>query len=172
MARALVLVALLVGLGACAGGGEAATDEVDRDAFGYRLPSDNQRETMTLQPVADSSRALVYPAVVSSVTVRKAGRPLPGDAVAVEVVIDGALPDACAELSGISQSRAGHYVDVELTMRQPLETVCAAVVRPFRYYLVLDTGFEAGSYVLRVNGSATPFQVLPALGQEASPDAG
>ena len=170
MARRLAVLALAAGLAACAGGEGAAAGDVDRDAFGYRLPSDAQRETMTLQPVADSARALVYPAVVQSVAVRRAGRPLPGDAVAVEVVIEGALPDACAELSGVTQSRAGRYVDVELTMRQPLETVCAAVVRPFRYYLALDTGFEAGSYVLRVNGSPTPFQVLPALGRDA--DAG
>ena len=48
-------------------------------------------------------------------------------------------------------------------MRQPKETVCAAVVRPFRFYLVLDGAFEAGSYTLRFNGAPTPFQVLPAL---------
>ena len=46
-------------------------------------------------------------------------------------------------------------------MRQPRETVCAAVVRPFRYYLVLDGAYPAGSYTLTLNGSVTPFQVLP-----------
>ena len=47
-------------------------------------------------------------------------------------------------------------------MRQPKERVCAAVVRPFRFYLVLDGTFEAGSYTLRLNDAAYPFQVLPA----------
>ena len=46
-------------------------------------------------------------------------------------------------------------------MRLPLETVCAAVVRPFRFYLVLDDAYAEGSYTLSLNGTTTPFQVLP-----------
>ena len=156
----LALVLAATGLAACGGSGASASAP-DRDRYGYRVGSDDRRETMEVRPIADSTRYLVYPAVVDSVGVRTAGRPAPGDAVAVEVVIQGALPDACAELTGVTQSREGHFVAVELTMRQPLETVCAAVVRPFRFYLVLDGGFPAGSYTLRVNGEPTPFQVLP-----------
>ena len=170
MARVLLL-AVALGLAACAGGGGgAATEAVDPDVFGYRLASDDQRATMTVQPVADSTRYLVYPTVVSATAVRTAGRPGAGDGVAAEAVIEGALPDACAELSQVTQSRAGRYVDVELFMRLPRETVCAAVVRPFRFYLVLDGAYPVGSYVLRVNGTPTAFQVLPALGGDT--DAG
>ncbi len=155
----LALMVAAAGLAACGGSGASASG-ADRDRYGYRVGSDDRRETMQVRPIADSTRYLVYPAVVDSVAVRAAGRPAPGDAVAVEVLVQGALPDACAELTEVTQSREGHFVAVDLTMRQPLETVCAAVVRPFRFYVVLDGGFEAGSYTLRVNGKPTPFQVL------------
>ncbi len=145
------------------GGSTGSSSEPGRDRFGYRVGSTDGRETVLLQPVTDSTRYLVYPAVVDSVAVRPAGRPAPGDAVAVEVLIQGALPDACAELTDVTQSRAGQFVTVDLMMRQPRETVCAMVVRPFRFYLVLDGPFEAGPYTLRLNGAVRPFQVLPAL---------
>lgn len=163
MTRALpVALAVLAGvvLAACGSSGGSASGP-DRDRYGYRVGSDDRRETMLIRPVSDSTRYLVYPAVVDSVAVRVAGRPAPGDAVAVEVLIQGALPDACAELTEVTQSRQGQFVTVDLMMRQPRETVCAAVVRPFRFYVVLDGGFPAGSYTLRVNGDPTPFQVLP-----------
>ena len=162
----LAAAAAALGLAACAGP-TATVEPSSPDRFGYRAGSDDRRETMEPRPATDSLRYLVFPAVVDSVGVRTAGRPLPGDGVAVEAVIQGALPDACAELEAVTQSRQGHFVDVELTMRQRRETVCAAVVRPFRTYLVLDGPFEAGSYTLTVNGSNTPFQVLPVRRPEA-----
>ncbi|MEM7789738.1 MAG: hypothetical protein AAF594_18605, partial [Bacteroidota bacterium] len=152
------------GLAACAGGGASGGDSPD-DRFGYRVGGvDGEgRETMLLAPVTDSTRYLFFPAVVDSIGVRAAGRPQPGDAVAVDVLVKGALPDACAALTEVTQRRAGNFVTVDLTMRQPRETVCAAVVRPFRFYVSLDGAFEAGSYTLRFNGRTVPFQILPAL---------
>lgn len=154
--------ACLMALAGCSAGG-ASSGEPDRNRFGYRVGSDDGRETVLLQPISDSTRYLVYPAVIDSVVVRPAGRPAPGDAVAIEILVQGALPDACAELTEVTQSRQGRFVTVDLLMRQPRETVCAAVVRPFRFYLVLDDPYEAGSYTLRLNGSVRPFQVLPAI---------
>ena len=161
-----LLLALALGLAGCAGAASEVASGPDPDRYGYRLGSDDRRETMEVVPVSDSTRYLVYPAVVDSVGVRAAGRPAPGDAVAVEVVVQGALPDACAELAEVTQERQARYVTVELLMRLPRETVCAAVVRPFRFYLVLDGAYPAGSYVLRLNGTTTPFQVLPVLETE------
>lgn len=170
MSRAVPLVLLgAVALAACGGGG-ASSSATAEERFGYRLGgvTEDGRETMLLTPVSDSTRYLTFPAVVTSVDVRPAGRPAPGDAVAVEVLVKGALPDACAELSGVTQTRESHFVTVELTMRQPLETVCAAVVRPFRFYLMLDGAYEVGSYTLRFNDQTVPFQILPALDPEAA----
>ena len=160
--RPLLLAAAGVLLAACGGSGEAAT--VDADRFGYRVGGAvGGRQTVAVAPPDTTTRTLVFPVVVDSVGVRAAGRPAPGDGVAVEAVIHGAFPDACSVLSDVRQARAGHYVTAALTMRQPLETVCAAVVRPFRYYLVLDGAYPAGSYTLTVNDTPYPFQVLPAL---------
>ena len=169
--RALLLPMLALVLAAC-GGSSGAADGPDRDRFGYRVGSDPNRETMLIRPLSDSTRYLVYPAVVDSIAVRPAGRPLPGDGVAVEVLVQGALPDACAELTDVTQSRDSQFVTVDLTMRQPRETVCAAVVRPFRFYLMLDGSYPAGSYLLRLNGKTVPFQVLPARTVEGGSDAG
>ena len=169
--RALFLAVFALVLAAC-GGSSGAADGPDRDRFGYRVGSDPNRETMLIRPLSDSTRYLVYPAVVDSIAVRPAGRPLPGDGVAVEVLVQGALPDACAELTDVTQSRDSQFVTVDLTMRQPRETVCAAVVRPFRFYLMLDGSYPAGSYLLRLNGKTVPFQVLPARTVEGSSDAG
>ena len=169
--RALFLAVFALVLAAC-GGSSGAADGPDRDRFGYRVGSDPNRETMLIRPLSDSTRYLVYPAVVDSIAVRPAGRPLPGDGVAVEVLIQGALPDACAELTDVTQSRDSQFVTVDLTMRQPRETVCAAVVRPFRFYLMLDGAYPTGSYLLRLNGKTVPFQVLPARTVEGGSDAG
>ena len=155
------LAALAVALAAC--GGSAETVAVDTDRFGYRVVgAAGDRQTVEVAPPDTTVRTLVFPVVVDSVGVRVAGRPAPGDGVAVEAVVLGAFPDACSVLSGVEQGRAGRYVTATLTMRQPLETVCAAVVRPFRHYLALPGAYSAGSYVLTVNGAAYPFQVLPA----------
>ena len=169
MRGVLAALAAIVALGACASG-PAASDVVERDRFGYRVLSDEDRETVLLRPVTDSTQFLLYPAVVQGVTVRPAGRPAPGDGVAVEVLVEGALPDACAELSSVEQDRQLRFIDVTLWMRTPSEAVCAAVVRPFRFYLMLDGAFEAGSYTLRLNDTPYPFQVLPAPDADASDD--
>ena len=167
----LLVAGAAFGLSACAGGSEAAGGQPPGDRFGYRMggTGPDGRETVLLAPISDSTRYLFFPAVVDSVAVRPAGRPAPGDAVAVEVLVKGALPDACAELTEVEQERQGRYVTVELLMRQPRETVCAQVVRPFRFYLMLDGAYEAGSYMLTLNGTDHPFQILP---PPAAPEAG
>ena len=160
-ARLPFLLALAAVLAACGGAEEVA---VDTDRFGYRVGGEaGGRVTVVPAPPDSTTRTLTFPVVVDSVGVRVAGRPAPGDGVAVEAVVLGSFPDACSVLSGVEQARAGHYVTATLTMRQPLETVCAAVVRPFRVYLVLDGTYPAGSYTLTVNDAPYPFQVLPAL---------
>ena len=77
----------------------------------------------------------------------------------VEVLIKGALPDACAALDEAEQARVVNLIDVTLTMRRPRGALCAQVVRPFRFYLPLDGTFPPGSYTLKVNGAAYPFRI-------------
>ena len=150
-------------LSACTGSREKAAD---RDSvFGDRyegLASDG-RETVLLATPDSATAYLVTDAVLDSVSVRPMRRAVaPGESVPVEVLVKGALPDACSELNAAMQRRAGHLIDVELTMRRPRGAVCAQVVRPFRFYLPLSGRYEAGSYTLKVNGAVYPFRLRAA----------
>ena len=164
----LVLGALAAGLALAACGGPRQT--ADR-RYGHRAAGwgPDGRETLLIVP-ADSASVFVYPAVVDSVAVRPAQRSVAaGEAVPVEVLVKGALPDACSALNAVTQTRTGHFVTMALTMRQPRGAVCAQVVRPFRFYVRLDSLFEPGSYTLTLNGRVTPFQIREAAPRGATP---
>lgn len=159
--RLAVRLALAAGvaatLAACSG-----TSRADADDGRFRVPGvrSDGRETVLITPPADSVRYLHVPAYVDSVEVRPARAALPaGETTTVEVLVKGALPDACAELDAVDQRRAGRYITVGLMMRQPRDRVCAAVVRPFRFYMGLVGEYAAGSYVMTLNGTVVPFQV-------------
>ena len=160
MRAALALAAGLL-LSACGGFGGASG------------PPDDGRETVLLTPPADSVRYLVYPAILEGVFVRpaRAAAP-PGTEVGVEVLVKGTLPDACSELADATQTRRGHLIDMELTMRTPRGAVCAQIIRPFRFYLLLDGGYAPGHYTLTLNGTAYPFRIRSEGEAETLPDVG
>lgn len=166
LSPAACLVAFLAVL---AGGALPGCGGTRPDArFGQRASgADDGRETVLLAAPADSAGYLVFPAVVDSVAVRAERAVLaPGEATAVEVLVKGALPDACAEMASARQSRAGQYVTVTLSMRTPRDRVCAAVARPYRFYLPLEGPYDAGSYVLTLNGTPHPFQIRERAARE------
>ena len=166
MVSALVLGALA--LSACGGlGGSSETDPEDDFGHRYENWARDGRETLLLDVNGDTTRTLVFPAVIDSVAIRPSqGAVVSGDEVAVEVLIKGAIPDACSVLNAAEQERSGRFVNVTLTMRQPIDEVCAQVVRPFRFYLILDGGFAPGSYTLTLNGSAHPFRIREAIPEQ------
>ena len=149
-------------LAACGGSGGAAERDGD-DVFGHRYGglAPDGRETILIQP-RDSARAVfVYPAVLDSVAVRPAApRVAAGDSTRVEVLLKGALPDACSTLDAVRQQRTGHLISVALDMRQPRGRTCAQVPRPFRFYLALDDLYASGSYTLTANGVVRSFRIL------------
>ena len=148
MRAAALVLALMVS--AC-GGLAAAGDE------------DDGRETVLIRPADGDTRYLIYPAILDDVFVRPSqAAAASGTEVAVEVLLKGTLPDACSELDAASQSRAGNFVTVDLTMRTPRGAVCAQVTRPFRFYIVLEGGFEPGHYTMTLNGTAHPFRIREA----------
>ena len=155
----------IAALAAAALAGCSRTREAARpgdDDYGHRYEgvAPDGRETVLLTPPDSAEAYLVVPAVLDSVAVRPARREAPpGEAVPVEVLIKGALPDACSALNDATQSRAANLLDVTLTMRRPRGALCAQVVRPFRFYLPLDGLFPPGSYTLKVNGAAYPFRI-------------
>lgn len=158
--RLLLPLVLIVGLAACAGSGDGSVSPDEQFGHRYEGIAPDGRETVLIEP-ADSSEAYIeLPVFLDSVHVRPARHEaLPGEAVPVEVLIKGALPDACSELNEATQERMERFIDVTLTVRRPRGAICAEVVRPFRFYLPLDGTFTPGSYSLRINGAAHPFRI-------------
>ena len=166
---ALLLGALAASVSACAGSEEARKPLEER--FGHRIEGPQppgSRETVTITPPDTAQAYFYYPAVYDSLYVRPA--PFDPDAsataqaVPVEVLVKGAFPNTCAELSDVDQQRAGHLVYVELEMRKPRGAVCAAVERPYRFYLTLEGTYGPGAYTLTLNDEPHPFVVRPPNG--------
>ena len=164
----VVAIVLAVSLAACAG---TRNVEVPPDEqFGHRFETEGPegRRTIDLTQADSTGRYFYYPAAVDSVHIRPA--PFSGDsmavvAVPVEVLVKGALPDACSELHDVTQNRYGHLIEIRVEMRRPQGAVCASVMRPFRFYLRLDGVYEPGSYSMKLNDRMYAFSV-------ASPEAG
>lgn len=153
---------LVLAVAGCAASRQA---EVPPDEqFGHR-PGDEAdgRAIAVLTPADSLTRYFYYPALFDTVHVRPApfdpARPADAQAVEVELLVKGALPDACSELHDVSQERAGHLIDVTLEMRRPQGAVCASVVRPYRFYLMLEGAYGPGAYTLKLNGRVLPFVV-------------
>ncbi|MDA0874993.1 MAG: hypothetical protein O3C45_08030 [Bacteroidetes bacterium] len=163
--RFLPFLALTVFLGACATIGP----EPDPDAtFGHRVDGDDTegRTTIVIAPAAEDVEYRFFEASYESVTIRP-DLVTPANSAAgvpVEVLIKGAFPDACSELHEVQQQRAGNLVLVTLTMRRPQGSVCASVLRPYRYYLDLNGRFAPGAYSLRLNDDTHAFVVREATG--------
>jgi hypothetical protein len=157
----LLVPALL--LAAC---GTSRPPEPDRQ-FGHRYEDRGPegRQTVLVEPPPDPDAYFTYPAYFDTVNVRVAPFGPGATAVPVEILVMGSLPDACMELSEVSQERLGNLINVSLMMRRPKGAICAQVVRPFRFYLELDGAFEPGPYTLKINDSVHPFDVRrPARG--------
>ena len=158
--RLLLPLVLMVGLAACAGSGDDSVSPDEQFGHRYEGIAPDGRETVLIEPADSSAVYIELPVFLDSVHVRSAHREaLPGEAVPVEVLIKGALPDACSELNEATQERMEHFVEVTLTVRRPRGAICTEVVRPFRFYLPLDGTFAPGSYSLRINGAAHPFRI-------------
>lgn len=166
----LLLLGMLAGaVGACSGS-EAARKPPD-ERFGHRFENTapGERETITIAPPDTAQAYFYYPAVYDTLHIRPG--PFSPDAsaatqaVPVEVLVKGALPNTCAELGDVEQERVGHLVFVALQMRKPRGAVCAAVKRPYRFYLTLPGTYRPGAYTLTLNDEPHPF-VVSAPGDE------
>lgn len=147
---------LALGLAGCLGSREPAEPGTE---FGSRDEAGEGRETMLITPPDSTQEFFYYPAYASEVVVRPG--PVELGRHPVELLIKGALPDACTELHDIRQETRGHLVEVTFEMRRPKGGVCAQVVRPYRFYYTLDTPLAPGDYTLRLNDGVHPFTVRP-----------
>jgi len=159
IARAALLLIVCL-LPACAA---LQPDISEEDVYGHRVSGADRdgRTTIAVTPPQEDLEYRLFEATFESVTIRPAAVTSNSavDGVPVEVLIKGAFPDACSELHEVTQQRAGNLVLVTLTMRRPQGSVCASVLRPYRYYLDLEGTFVPGPYSLRLNESSHPFEV-------------
>ena len=162
-ATLVVLGGLL--MASCTSPRHAVTDAPD-DQFGHRYegnPPDGH-STVTITVPTDGETYTHLPVVFETVVVRPAPIDSTNNPVPVEILVKGAMPDACTELHSFSQSRTGHLIEALLEMRRPTLAVCASVRRPFRVYLMLEGMYGPGSYTLRLNDKVVPFEIrLPEL---------
>lgn len=84
---------------------------------------------------------------------------LESDPPQVQVVVDGTLPDPCASVGPISQSRDGTAVTVAVETVTDPDAFCAAVLQPVQTTVPLDGDFPAGTYTVTVNGVTETFTV-------------
>lgn len=162
--RSAVPLALLLAVGAAGSGcGLLRPKKSPDQTYGTRIPPETAEDpdVLTILP-PDTTRAFFYTqAPVTGVLPRvEATGPQP-DSIRVDVLIRGSFPDACYELSSVSQSKVARLIDVTLNARRPQGAFCATVVRPFRFYLELDGPFVPGPYTLTVNGTVVPFEIRP-----------
>ena len=159
--KSFVVLIMVAFMGGCMA---TTPGDVDPDAqFGHRVDgtTDDGRTTITINPPDASVSYRYFPATFESVIVRPAPASAAGDSpgVPVEVLIKGSFPDACAELHDVSQVRRGRMVEVTLQMRRATGSVCAAVLRPYRFYLQLEGAYEPGAYTMTLNGKAHSFEI-------------
>jgi len=95
---------------------------------GSRTVQEDKRETMILSPPDSTVEYFYYPAPFDTVLIRPepfdTSRAIEDQQVRVEVLVKGALPDACTELHEVEQERYARLIDVSIIMRRPRKQVC------------------------------------------------
>lgn len=154
--RALSFALVLVTLAGCTT--VRRDNPTPETQFGQRDDTSEDGRVTTVIGPADGSQVYRYrDALVEEVFVRHA--PPSDQPVAVEVLVKGAFPDSCTELHEATQERSANQISVTLRTRRPQGALCAAVIRPFRFYLELEGSYAPGNYTLSLNGGAHPFQI-------------
>ncbi len=153
----LLAIMLSVVLSGC-GSTRTVTVGPESADFGHRIEGETDgRRTVVITPTNNASDYDVSPAPYETVDIRIGGSN--GEGTPIELLIKGALPDACTELHGVSQTRTGSEVIVQLQSRRPTGALCATVIRPYRFYLALDGTYAAGRYTLDLNGRSQQFSI-------------
>ncbi len=135
------------------------------ERFGHRYddPSAGGRHTVLITPPDSAMEYFYYPAPFDTVHVRPApfreGIDPATQQLPVEVLVKGSFPDACSELDDLQLNRAAHIIEGTLTIRRPRGAVCASVLRPYRFYFMLDGLYGPGHYTMKLNNEIIPFQV-------------
>lgn len=79
----------------------------------------------------------------------------------VEIAIRGYLPDACTEISSISDRLEGGVIRVTVETRRPADLICAQVIEDFEVRYTLTSILGRGAYIVDVNGTAQTQVTVP-----------
>ncbi len=71
--------------------------------------------------------------------------------------VRGVIGDGCSELHSVKQERSGNTVTLTILRERPIDAVCTQMARLYDETIPLEGTFPTGRYVLRVNGTETPF---------------
>lgn len=158
-----ILVLATTTLVGCASIQRAELSEDERFGHRYENAAAGGRETVMIVPPDSEEQFFFYPAPFDSVHVRAApfreGTPPDLQELPVEVLVKGSFPDACTELHELDQNRTAHIIEVQLRIRRPRGSVCAAVARPYRFYFMLPDAYRPGHYTIKLNEEIIPFQI-------------
>ena len=103
----------------------------------------------------DQGELLIEPAEVETMTVQV----LESFPVQVQVQVQGYLGDGCTELGEIAQQRSGNTIEVTILTQRPVDAMCTMELKGFDEVITLEGPFDAGSYMVIVNGVEGTFQV-------------
>lgn len=98
-----------------------------------------------------------------------------GSPIPVHVIVNGSLPDSCAQVEHMRQTQNGSHFDITLSTIPSSAEGCVQDTLPFRIVIPLNiVNLPPGSYTVDVNGSPASFDIslgnatssLPAAGSE------
>lgn len=160
LALGLFTLALAVASAGC-GGSEPIVKSVD-EQFGHRYDgtAPDGRETQLITAPDAGTSYFYYPAVYDTVHIRPE-RIDNTTRYKIELLVKGSFPDSCTDLNSVKQTKIEHVINMSLDMRRPKGVVCASVMRPYRFYVLLDGEYESGHYTLKLNNRANTFVVAP-----------
>lgn len=159
----LLAIIIMISIGACVGSSE--TRRSAEEQFGHRVEgtSDDGRETHEINAPATGEDYAIHPAVFDSIYIRPQHRiASEADGELVEVLVKGSFPDSCTELHAVDQERFGNIINVSLDMRRSRSALCASVVRPYRFYFMLEGRYGPGNYTLKINDLVKTFTISEA----------
>jgi len=117
----------------------------------FRLDVDN-----IAKPQPEPGQMIVGEATVSSVAVW----PVPGDALAVNVVVSGDLPDGCTQIARVTHTLAGQELDIIVVTERPADLMCTQVLVPFEQAIRIEAAaLPTGTITVIANGATTTFEL-------------
>ncbi len=83
-----------------------------------------------------------------------------GSPIPVQVIVNGSLPDSCAQVELMQQKQDGSHFTITLSTIPSTAEGCVQDTLPFRILIPLNiVNLPAGSYTVDVNGSPASFEI-------------